>query len=232
MPRMNKIRVLTLWLAVVCGVAVSNAYPQVSEDAERGEMPMAHHGHNDMTMDATGMVMNSNATELPRDCPELGPDYEFTISAGREFAAGFPGNVFGMSQREIRVEACSRITVTFINKDRVRHQWMVHGLPKYLYRAGMFHIETAGGASKTGTFIVPSDDRTYLIHCDMPQHTEMGMKAQLVVGRGSGDLWGIPGVSSSFERDDYSQLNIPALLILSVAIGLIVTASVFMIFRV
>jgi len=29
------------------------------------------------------------------------------------------------------------------------------------------------------------------------------MKAQLKVGRGSGDLWAIPSVSRGFERDTY-----------------------------
>ena len=55
----------------------------------------------------------------------------------------------------------------------------------------------------TGTFIVPADDRTYLLHCDLAQHTEKGMKGQLVVGRGSGDLWSVKGVSDAFERDSY-----------------------------
>ena len=54
---------------------------------------------------------------------------------------------------------------------------MVHGLPRYLYPGGMFHLEANGGDSQTGTFIVPSDARTYLVHCDLPQHMEKGMKA-------------------------------------------------------
>ncbi|MGB4247757.1 MAG: multicopper oxidase domain-containing protein, partial [Pseudohongiellaceae bacterium] len=51
-----------------------------------------------------------------------------------------------------------------------------------------------------GSFIVPSDDATYLVHCDITQHMEKGMKAQLVVGAGSGDLWSVPGVSADFNR--------------------------------
>jgi hypothetical protein len=80
---------------------------------------------------------------------------------------------------------------------------MIHGLPKYLYPAGMFHIEAMGGSRQAGTFIVPAEDRTYLIHCDIAQHMEMGMRGQLVVGAGSGDLWGVPGVSDDFYRDAY-----------------------------
>ena len=156
-----------------------------------------------MTFDATGMVMNSNADELPKGCTEMGPDHEFTVYAGIEYAADHSGTIFGMSQHEWQVEPCSRVTVTFVNEDQVRHQWMVHGLPRYLYPQGMFHIEAAGGARQTGTFIVPSGHRTYLVHCDMAQHMEKGMKGQLKVGAGSGDLWAIPGVSAGFYSDSY-----------------------------
>ena len=91
-----------------------------------------HHEHHQMQMDGTGMVMNANSNRLPRGCEEISRDYEFSISAGREFAEDSPGMIFGMSQHEIRVEPCSRLTVSFTNNDEVRHQWMVHGLPKYL----------------------------------------------------------------------------------------------------
>ncbi len=59
----------------------------------------------------------------------------------------------------------------------------------------MFHLEAEGGHEKTGTFIVPGGDATYLVHCDMAQHTEKGLKAQLKVGRGAGDLPSIPGIT-------------------------------------
>jgi len=93
--------------------------------------------------------------------------------------------------------------VTLVNDDRVRHQWMVHGLPRYLYPEGMFHLEANGPGQEKGTFIVPSAKRTYLVHCDVPQHAEKGMKAELKVGGGDGDLPSIPGVSSPVERDPY-----------------------------
>ena len=101
---------------------------------------------------------------------------------------------------------------------------MIHGLPRYLYPGGMFHLEAAGGETRTGTFIVPSDDRTYLVHCDMPQHMEKGMKAQLVVGRGSGDLWSIPSVSDDLLHDTYLPDISQVLFIISMIIGLFVTA--------
>lgn len=170
-----------------------------------GQEPVDHTGHADhqMLVDQSGVVMNENTSTLPRDCTQISGEHELTIHAGSKYAVGVPGAVFGMSQHEVRVEPCSRVTITFVNEDKVRHQWMVHGLPKYLYPAGMFHIEASGGQSRTGTFIVPGEAQTYLIHCDMAQHMEKGMRGQLVVGEGSGDLWGVTGVSDPFYRSGY-----------------------------
>ena len=161
-----------------------------------------HAGH-EMTFDAAGMVMNTNSDRLPPGCPAVRRDYAFTVHAGTGYAAPYPGNVFGMSQHEFRVEPCSRVTFTFINEDAIRHQFMIHNLPRNLYPQGMFHLEAAGGASKTGTLIVPSGDKTYLVHCDIAQHMEQGMKGQLVAGGGSGDLSSVPGVSARFRTDTY-----------------------------
>jgi len=177
---------------------------QGSEAEEGHDQHRGHGGHegHQMTVDAGGAVMNENLDRLPRGCDEISRDHHFTIYAGQKFA-GEPGMIFGMSEHEVTVEPCSRVKVTFVNEDEVRHQWMVHGLPKYLYPAGMFHIEASGGTSQTGTFIVPAESRNYLIHCDVAQHMEKGMRGQLVVGRGSGDLWGIAGVSDAFIRPSY-----------------------------
>jgi len=160
-----------------------------------------------MIMNDAGMVMNANTDQLPTGCAAISRDYDFHVAASTEYAADAPGTIFGMSQHELRVEPCSRLTVTFENRDQVRHQWMVHGLPRYLYPGGMFHIEANGGATMTGTFIVPPEDKTYLLHCDMAQHMEKGMKGQLVVGDGSGNLWSVKGVSDGFIRDNYLPGN-------------------------
>ena len=173
----------------------------------------AHTGHQ-MLVDRDGVVMNENHSTLPRDCNDISRDYKLTIYAGKKYAADIPGVMFGMSQHEVRVEPCSRVTVTFVNEDEVRHQWMVHGLPRYLYPAGMFHIEASGGQSRTGTFIVPGEAQTYLIHCDMAQHMEKGMRGQLLVGGGSGDLWGVTGISDQFFRFSYLPWYAPVLIVL------------------
>ena len=161
------------------------------------------HAHHSSRVEAGGMVMNENLDQLPRDCAAISEDVRLEISAGAQFAEPFPGLTFAFGEQEFSVPPCSRVTVSFSNHDEVRHQWMIHGLPRYLYPGGMFHLEANGGETVTGGFIVPSDNRTYLVHCDLPQHMEKGMKAQLKVGTGSGDLWSVPGVSAHLRNDDY-----------------------------
>jgi len=213
MGGLRKSRLLALTLALAAGASAAEG--AASDD------PHAHHQH---VMDGAGVVMNANTDRLPNGCAAVSGDVALTIHAGRRYAADVPGALFGMSQHEVRVPPCTRLTVTFVNEDEVRHQWMIHGLPKYLYPAGMFHIEAMGGGRQTGTFIVPAEDRTYLIHCDMAQHMEKGMRGQLVVGEGSGDLWAVPGVSDAFRRSDYLP-GVPRtalLLALGLAAGLAV----------
>ncbi len=161
------------------------------------------HSDHEMAVGKTGVVMNENRDTLPRGCTNISREHSFTIHAGREYADQLHGMMFGMSEHEVRVEPCSRVEITFVNDDGIRHQWMVHGLPKYLYPAGMFHIEAMGEQTQKGVFIVPPEDKTYLIHCDMAQHMEKGMRGQLVVGKGSGDLWSVPGISDDYYRFSY-----------------------------
>jgi len=184
-----------------------------------------HEGHR-MAVNQSGVVMNENHTVLPRGCTEISRDYNLTIHAGRKYAADVPGMIFGMSRYEVRAEPCSRITITFVNEDKVRHQWMVHGLPKYLYPAGMFHIEASGGQSMTGTFIVPADDQTYLVHCDMAQHMEKGMRGQLVIGGGSGDLWGVAGISDQFYRFNYLPPQALALVVFILVLSFLLSLRI------
>ena len=112
--------------------------------------------------------------------------------------------MYAFDQQEFQFEPCTKLTVHFINEDEIRHQWMMHGLPKYLYPKGMFHLEVSGPGEVSGTLILPPGDKTYLVHCDIAQHMEKGMKAQLKVGKGSEDLPSIPGVTNSVFPDDYS----------------------------
>jgi hypothetical protein len=49
------------------------------------------------------------------------------------------------------------------------------------------------------------------------------MKAQLKVGKGSGDLWAIPGVSSGFTQDTYLPEGTGFYLMLVSIAGLVIT---------
>jgi plastocyanin len=111
--------------------------------------------------------------------------------------------MFAFDTQEFNFKPCTKLTVHFVNEDNVRHQWMMHGLPKYLYPKGMFHLEATGPSKISGTLILPPGDKTYLVHCDIAQHMEKGMKAQLKVGKGDGDLPSIPGVTAYVVADDY-----------------------------
>jgi len=180
----------------------------------------AHHMHG------VSMVMNENLDSLPRDCNRISEDVLISVDAGAEYALAEGGKVFGYSQHDFSAPPCARITVTLNNNDEVRHQWMLHGLPRYLYPQGMFHLEANGGESVTGTFIVPSDDATYLVHCDISQHMEKGMKAQLVVGSGASNFWSIPGVTADFNRDLETAPSVSDL-VLGAVIFLLVFAAAF-----
>ncbi|MFM8342194.1 MAG: copper oxidase [Methylomonas sp.] len=165
---------------------------------------MMNHGDGHlMDMDG-GMVMGQNTDTLPGGCDKIAATKEITIHAGHKYAEKFPGTMYAFDQQEFQFEPCTKLTVHFINDDEIRHQWMMHGLPKYLYPKGMFHLEVSGPGKVSGTLILPPGDKTYLVHCDIAQHMEKGMKAQLKVGKGAEDLPSIPGVTTSVFPDDYS----------------------------
>jgi len=172
---------------------------------------------HEMVIDMAGMSMNTNVGILPRDCREISQDVSYTVRAGRKYAE--PGMMFGFDRTQFSAPACARVTVTFVNDDEVRHQFMVHGLPKYLYPLGMFHLEANGGTSRTGTFIVPSSSKTYLVHCDMAHHMEKGLKGQFKVAGGNGDLPSIKGVSAGREEPGTPPLG-PMDWLVSVLAGL------------
>ena len=176
------------------------------------------HDHH-MSLESTGVTANENYDVLPNGCKDIASEREISVYANKRFAENVPGAIYGMNAYEWRLEPCTRVTVTLINEDKVRHQWMVHGLPKYLYPAGMFHIEAMGGQSQTGTFIIPSEDQNYLVHCDMAQHMEMGMRGQIIVGKGSGDLWSITGITNHFYRASYLPKYIIYLFIIVAVMG-------------
>ena len=173
--------------------------------------------HGGMLMDEKGMIMNANSDDLPRDCEKISENVDITIRAGQKHALKFTGKMFAFDQQEWNVKPCAKINITFINDDPIRHQLMIHGLPGYLYPEGMFHLELYGEGQLQASLIVPSLKKTYLVHCEVPQHMEKGMKAQLKVDGGDGDLPSIPGISAPVKADiypvDWTQLTTAVLLL-------------------
>ena len=85
----------------------------------------------------------------------------------------------------------------------------------------MFHLELYGEGQLQASLIMPSQKKTYLVHCEVPQHMEKGMKAQIKVDGGDGDLPSIPGISAPVKADiypvDLSHLTTAVLLLCALA---------------
>ena len=174
------------------------------EIKDHNSMLMDHGGGHLMDMGG-GMVMGQNLDTLPGGCSKIAATKEITVHAGHKYAKPFPGRMFAFDVQEYQFEPCTKLTVNLINEDNIRHQWMMHGLPRYLYPKGMFHLEVTGPGKVSGTLILPPGDKTYLVHCDIAQHMEKGMKGQLKVGKGSGNLPSIPGVTENVIQDNYDE---------------------------
>ena len=205
--------IVLLFFALFIPARTLEAQP-VTENPTPADSGHAHHQHeggshehHGMQMDMGGMVMNENNDQLPRDCDRIAGEQKITVHAGRKYAQQFNGTMFAYDQHEWDVAPCTKVTVTLENEDTVRHQWMLHGLPRYLHPEGMFHLEVNGRGSKSGTFITPGAKKTYLVHCDVAQHMEKGMKAQLKVGGGSGNLPSIPGITAARYSESYSGIR-------------------------
>jgi hypothetical protein len=177
--------------------------PVMAQDYEEHDRMLMDHGDGHLMDMAGGMMMGQNADTLPGGCEKISETKEITVHAGHKYAEKFPGRMFAFDTQEFNFKPCTKLTVHFVNEDNIRHQWMMHGLPKYLYPKGMFHLEATGPSKISGTLILPPGDKTYLVHCDIAQHMEKGMKAQLKVGKGDGDLPSIPGVTAYVVADDY-----------------------------
>lgn len=185
--------------------------PTFAQEYQDHDGMLMNHGDGHLMDMAGGMVMGNNPDTLPGGCDKVAETKEITVHAGHKYAEKFPGRMFAFDTQEFQFKPCTKLTVHFINDDNVRHQWMMHGLPKYLYPKGMFHLEVSGPAKISGTLILPPGDKTYLVHCDIAQHMEKGMKAQLKVGKGDGDLPSIPNLTANVVQDDY-KITLPELI--------------------
>lgn len=185
-------------------MAVFFTAPVSAAEIEDHTKMLMDHGDGHLMEMSGGMVMGQNTDKLPGGCSSIAETKEVTVHAGHKYAEKFPGRMFTFDTQEFNFKPCTKLTIHFVNEDKIRHQWMMHGLPKYLYPKGMFHLEVTGPAKISGTLILPPGDKTYLVHCDIAQHMEKGMKAQFKVGDGDGDLPSIPGVTAPNNGDDYN----------------------------
>lgn len=190
-------------LLSVAALSVLFSLPVMAVEYEEHDGMLMNHGDGHLMDMAGGMVMGQNADTLPGGCDSISETKEITVHAGHKYAEKFPGRMYAFDTQEFNFKPCTKLTVHFVNEDKIRHQWMMHGLPKYLYPKGMFHLEASGPSKISGTLILPPGDKTYLVHCDIAQHMEKGMKAQLKVGKGDGDLPSIPGLTAMTFPDDY-----------------------------
>ncbi len=196
-------RYTPLWLVFAFGQALAVD----SQDYVDHDTMLMDHGGGHMMDYGGAMVMGQNTDTLPMSCTSINDEVEFTVYAGRKYAEKFPGRMFAFDRQEWRVKPCTKITWHFINEDNIRHQFMMHGLPKYIYKSGMFHLEVTGPGKISGTLIVPANDETYLVHCDISQHMEKGMKGQLIVGKGGTSIPSIPGLTPFVIPDDYEEVS-------------------------
>lgn len=168
-------------LGSIAGAALAGGAVAGGTDGGR----FAHHPTPDgdeapeTTLVENGSVVNANANTAPAGCSEIRGERHVTIEAGEEFAA--PGEAFGYDLDRISAPPCTRLVVTLVNHDDVRHQWMVHGLPTETYPWGMFTIEVANQGRVTGSFVTPAQSGEYTGHCSLPQHAQKGMRLPLVI---------------------------------------------------
>ncbi len=158
-----------------------------------------------LTPSVGAKVVNENTDNLPPGCDSISEELEFTVRGGKDFASDMPGVVFTFDNRSFDLPACARVTVTFVNEDDVRHQFMPHGV----WPDGTFLIEVDGPGQDTGTFITSANPGSVMVHCGVSQHQQKGMKAQILVAGGTGNIPNIPGVAGLPAEDDGQEEHSP-----------------------
>ncbi len=129
-----------------------------------------------LKMDSRGnAVVGQNLDLLPKGCRALVAETQFSVHVGKAF-----NKPYGFDASKWQVEPCARVTVTLVNGDSIRHQWIVRGLPEEIYPKGVFGLEAAGGEKVTGSFITPPKDSTYPVGSLLYQQ-----HAELIVGEGA-----------------------------------------------
>lgn len=175
--------VVLLAVGAVAGAAA--VAPTDGAPLAGGDSGVAHHPTPDGDADPetrlveNGSVVNADADSLPPGCEAVRGERRLTVDAGREYAAA--GDAFGYDLDTVTAPACTRLVVTLVNHDDVRHQWVVDGLPTDTYPGGYVAVEVADRGSVTAAFVTPSQPGTYEGLSTLPQHEQHGMRLPLVV---------------------------------------------------
>lgn len=171
-------------LAILGGVVAGSGFDGGSV-ADDGGGRYAHHptpegnATPETTLVENGSVVNANADTPPGNCSTIRGERRVTIHAGQQYAN--PGEAFGYDFDSITTAPCTRLVVTLVNHDDVRHQWLVETLPTDTYPAGLFSVEADGRSRVTATFVTPAEPREYAGYCSLPQHEQNGMRLPLVI---------------------------------------------------
>ncbi|MFB6116141.1 MAG: cupredoxin domain-containing protein [Candidatus Nanosalina sp.] len=173
-------------------------------------------------------TVTNGSQGVPQGCSKITGQENLTVHAGREYAEKFNSRVFSYSDRVYRLEPCVNLTVTLVNHDSIRHQWMVHGLPRHTYPMGMFTVEVDGPGRDTGSFVTPNITETLLVHCGLPQHMQKGMKAMMKINGGDGEISNIPGHTGPREQFKYSYSREEAPILIWTGFGLATGLIAFM----
>jgi hypothetical protein len=221
LPTVAAAAVVAVLLAGFAGFAVAGSTPvAVSDDA------VAHHptpegdAEPETRLVQNGSTVNANADSLPPGCDAVRGERRLTIDAGREYADA--GDAYGYDLDSVTVPACTRLVVTLVNHDDVRHQWVVDGLPTATYPGGYAGIEVAERGSVTAAIVTPSQPGTYEGLSTLPQHEQNGMRLPLVV---TGDESTEATTETTDTDSDQSEGTVPgfgpllALLALAGAVG-------------
>ena len=171
-------------LVVVAGSAGLALAGDSTWDGGADHPPAAHptpdgDADPETTLVENGSVVNANPDALPPGCDAVDGERRLTVDAGREYAD--TGDAFGYDLDTVTAPACTRLVVTLVNHDDVRHQWVVDGLPAETYPGGFVAIEVADRGSVTASLVTPSQPGTYEGLSTLPQHEQHGMRLPLVV---------------------------------------------------
>lgn len=125
----------------------------------------------------------------------MNQEYDITESTDDYYTLN--SRVFPYTLREslIVVDPDEKVKLRVLNGHSEGMALHIHG-----HKATETHYD---GVEQNPVARVTRDDKTYLVHCDIAQHMEKGMKGQLVVGKGSTTFSSIPGISNPVIADNY-----------------------------